>query len=263
MKINGYYYGFISQLTQSGYGISRSRYNRVDAYDQGFASVVVNRLDNRLNCGVTSHQCGNACVPRTKKCRTQLRSPAANLSRLSGVIDTEESKIRNLPYERAVCIDPKTGKVLFHTGDRGDATSVGFTAQEMQLAKGGVLTHNHPDLWTDQPASDPRRRGLSFSLADIEFASVNELQEIRACSRSYSHSLKPPAEGWNKDFYESKLLPTYQKHEDQVYYEYLSKIDSGRMTWEEADASFAHDIITRTSKELKMKYTRSQIKNKP
>jgi hypothetical protein len=216
-----------------------------------------NRID-ALRCGSNSHQCGNACVPKHKKCRQSSSLSRSQPSFVDQQVAIAEDKIRNLPYERAVCIDPVTGKEIFNTGGRGDKTSIRLTDEEVKQLKDTILTHNHPNPGFD--SDHPAAKGFSFSYADVRAACYNEVTEIRACSAGYNHSLKPGKEGWNKSYYLKKVEPAYLRHDEAVYEEFVDKIIRGKMSQAEADAEFSHEVMVRTSKELGLKYSRTEVK---
>ena len=67
--------------------------------------------------------------------------------------------------ESAICVDDN-GNVLFNTSDN-HASEVTFTRDQMKLASGQILTHNHP-------------RGYCFSTEDISTASTLNLKQVRA-----------------------------------------------------------------------------------
>jgi hypothetical protein len=212
-----------------------------------------------LKCKKSSHQCGNACVPKTKKCRTpgKLRLPEQQLTK---IVHEIEDKIKDEPIEHAVVID-SNGKVLLHkTGDR---TSVEFSWDEVDAMKGAIVTHNHPNLGWGK--DDARSKGLSFSYADLELALISEAKEMRAVSHGYRHSIKPPPNGWDKNLYwdeiHDNLRNSYNKRQDEVYWEFVKQITTGKMKRNVGEANFHHEVAKRTAKDLGMIYKREEIKN--
>lgn len=272
---NAYAQGFKMQISKCDRMGKRSQEvqqfvtQKNSSYVRGFVDNYRLDVQTKLRCGRTSHQCGNSCVPKTKKCRNSKRRSPNDLIQsvnIDAIVETEEDKIRNLPYERAVIIDPKTGRVLAHTGRRGSVNSVYFTDEELDLMKGAIVTHNHPsrhglDGW-DGDESDPRLKGNSFSIEDIYLASEIEFAEVRAAGEGWNHSLKPPLSGWNNDYFRAKIKPTYQYYQEQVYTEFYNKISYGRMDHKQASADFWHEVIRRTSNELGMQYSRNPAKVK-
>lgn len=221
------------------------------------ASYVEGLLKARLDrtspqCTPKSVLCGEVCVPKSKRCRKN--QTTKNKSKWLSKINDVEKEIRSLPYERAVVVDPR-GKVLIDK--KGNKTSVGFTQSEFDAIKNTVVTHNHPNLgWSNK---DERSRGLSFSNSDLELASTGEVAQIRAVSSGYTHTLSPANTGWNQKYWDTKLSPTYKKHEREVYQEFSRKIITGRMKLDSGEANYHHEVISRTSTELGLNYQRIPV----
>jgi len=207
------------------------------------------RHDANLKCSSKSYQCGKVCITKTKKCRL-------NAGQLQQIVDTEESKIRNLPYEQAVVISPATGRIMF--APSGDETSISLSNAQVRAMKGAVFTHNHPNLGWDK--SDPRSRGLGFSKDDLQVAAIAQLSEMRAVSRGYNHSVKAPQSGWNQKFWDTRLSPAYDKHYNSVYNDSVKDIILGKRSVATVEADFHHDVMNRTAKELKLEYTRQAVR---
>lgn len=217
-------------------------------------------LDARkvAQCGPDSHLCGSICVSKKKKCRSGgLANPTeTTFSKGRKALQSANDKIRLLPKERAIAIDPSTGKSLF-TAD-GNETSVAIPGSAYPKLKGSYLTHNHPNLnWSED---DPRSKGYSFSNTDFAIAATTEVAEIHAVSSGFSHTLGPPKEGWNKSWLEKKGWPVYQKHYRQTFTELVSKVAWGRMDARLADRELWHITIERSAKELGMKYSRTEVR---
>lgn len=201
-----------------------------------------------IKCSVKSKQCGNACIPKVYKCRLTSQQ-------LNAFIERVENQIKDLNYEKAIALNPTNGTVLFSKG--GDTTSVYLSPKNLQQIRGAVITHNHPNLgWSK---NDARSKGLSFSASDIELACRANVAEIRAVSSNYRHSLKPPPTGWNKEYWQTQLSPTYQKYEKQVYTQYVTQILTGFKKVDQAEADYHHEVIQRTANQLGMNYLRTQI----
>lgn len=217
------------------------------AYLNSFLTV---RLDQKkLKCSANSHQCGNACVPKTKRCR-----PSKTIIRK---VEALENKIKDLPYERAISVDPITGKVLLNKG--GGKTNVDFTREEMDVLRGSILTHNHPNIEGVKPPN-PLSKGVSFSPDDVRAACILDLTEIRAVSAGWRHTLQPPEKGWDYLYWGFKVKPTYKKYEKQVMNDFIGEIVIGKKSIPQAEADYHHEVIKRTAQELGMKYERTAIK---
>lgn len=245
---SSYTQAFLEQIHDYNRGINYDHAPQRLAYSQGFLN---NRYDKRLNCSPKSHQCGSACVPKAHKCA----SPTNSLS-VSKVVETEENKIKDLPYETAVAINPKDGTVLFRK--KGQQTSVFFSDEEVKKMKGAIVTHNHPNLGWDK--SDPRSRGMTFSKQDLAAACAAEVKEMRAVSSGYRHSISAPKAEWNLEFYNKIVSPVYDKHFGAVYEELTTDIMNGKLTISEGEAQLHHETIRRTSRDLKLAYKRESVK---
>lgn len=165
-----------------------------------------------------------------------------------------EGEIRNLPAERVVSVDDRGNTVFAADGGK---TSVFIPNDALEKMKGTVITHNHPNLgWRDK---DPRSKGFSFSSADIGTAAIVEAKEIRAVSKGYDHSLKPPKSGWNEEFYNKKVVPSYQKHYRDLSWSYSTRVMFGRISQSQAEVDFFHELNTRVAGDTGMIYQRKEI----
>lgn len=182
-----------------------------------------------------------------------------------------EDQYRMQSFESAAVFDRNGKQVFFKDGKK---SSVGFTNEEMASFKGLALTHNHPidPEW----AAKARTSGISFSPADWGFAASAELGEMRAVAAGYRHSLRPPAEGWNREWWETKALPVYQRHAKEVErtlgeQQARSLKSQGRtisdLSPEEMDEvgriwnrDYWHEVSRRTANELGVEYKRERWK---
>jgi len=216
-------------------------------------------LDARkaAQCSPGNHLCGSVCVPKKKKCRTLNNPTEAAFSKGRKALEAANERIRNLPKERAIAIDPATGRSIF-TAD-GTETSVAIPDRYRSQLKGAYLTHNHPSMFKEDKG-DPRNKGYGFSPADFALAATAEVAEIHAISAGYSHTLGPPKEGWNKRWLERKGAPTFQKHYRQTYRELINGIVFKGMDAKVADRDLWHIVMTKTARELGMKYSRTEFR---
>ena len=90
---------------------------------------------------------------------------SAGAKRVSKALKSIEDRIRRNSTESAVVID-SNGNVLFDTSD-GHETSVQLSVEQMRIAHGQILTHNHP-------------HGYFLSDADIGAATTLGLKQLRA-----------------------------------------------------------------------------------
>lgn len=180
--------------------------------------------------------------------------PASPPPGLARALKDEEKASRLLPRERATIFDAD-GNVIF--AKTGGESSVPFDDHEIELARGHILTHNHPN-GRKYPKSDPRHQGNSFSSADLHFSCLASLTEMRAVTPVWDYSIKPPAGGWNLAYWRNTLEPTFRKHEAEVRLEFGRKILSKELSIPKAEANHWHEIWKRVSKELGLNYTRKK-----
>jgi hypothetical protein len=256
------------------------RYNEADAIRaESFSFPYWSFREDKQSSSRTQPQCkkgkrckgscierGRECIvdlpPKFKQQLPQIQKMAIAVKSSIGesnfsTIEDAEAKIKDLPYEAAVIIDPKTNKVLLEK--KGQRDRIGFTEDEVKQVKGAVFTHNHPDL--DFPPDTLAWQGAPFSTADIAFGAINETAEIRTVGHLYSYSMKPPTKGWNKAFYEEKIVDSYNKHAMQQYGSLVNDIRSGRTDAQSAQLEYMHRVTTEMSKELGIKYERSKVPN--
>lgn len=216
-------------------------------------------LDARKSaqCSSGNHLCGSVCVSKKKTCRTLNNPTEAAFSKGRKALADANEKIRHLPKERAIAIDPTTGQSIFVAD--GTETSVAIPEKFRSKLKGAYLTHNHPSLFKED-AADPRNKGYGFSPADFALAATQELAEINAVSEGFNHILGPPKEGWNRRWYERKGFPTLNKHYKQTYRELVTRVVFKGMDARVADRELWHIVMNRTAKELGMRYSRTEVK---
>ena len=116
-----------------------------------------------------------------------------------------------------------------------------FTAEELKLFPGNILTHNHPS-------------GGSFSWEDIQIATLRQLAEIRAVGSQFAYSAKPARGGsWPEIV---KTFEAYETARSEVYWDTIDKVRSGRMTDDEANLTFWHTVWSRVSARMGFRYAR-------
>lgn len=259
------------------------------AYLEGFSRTDGNRKRCQpsvgYNCGATCIKNGYTChlregrvaqdaqklVSMAKALRDptsasatlpQKAQPAVPAKKAGGgdpktVIAEKEEAIRQQPIENAVVVDAKTGEVLLEK--QGGEDYVAFTEEELAKMRGQTLTHNHPSFVHPQFSEyDEVVRGSSFSPEDIQLATYNELAEIRAVGLGYTHSMKPPQDGWNQQFWDEKVVPSIDKHIGAVYLEQLAKIRRQQASPGDMSYQIFHELWTRVSQETGMTYTRTE-----
>lgn len=187
---------------------------------------------------------------RTLKLPDSLKGPNYTPAQ-SEVLERIENDIRDLPFERVVSVNNK-GEVIF-TAD-GDSTSVFIPNEAIYKMGGSVITHNHPNLGWGK--DDPRSKGFSFSSADMLVGAVAEAREIRAVTTGYDHSLMPPDSGWNEDFFDKKIAPSYTKHYRNLSWSYSWKVIFKEISQAQAEVDFFHELNSRVASDTGMKYKR-------
>lgn len=104
-----------------------------------------------------------------------------------------ERQIASLPFE--VCVGfSRDGKEILRL--KGNETTVKFTRKQLRLARGGYLTHNHPN-------------GSCFSWQDIHAAHHLNLCEIRAVANLAAaevYVVRRPTGGWDTNCCDELLL---------------------------------------------------------
>ena len=171
---------------------------------------------------------------------------------LEDELDKAERRIYSQEnYETAIIFDQQGNTVLEKNGQKN---TVEFEPDELAKMNGNVLTHNHPLGW-GFPENDPRRIGNSFSEADFALAAQNGLSEIRAVTPVHTYSLKPGQAGW-PDLYD--YLSLRFKIIDDAREEIKDLVNSGKMTYDEAEAQINHMIFERIAKQFDLQYNRRE-----
>ncbi len=167
-------------------------------------------------------------------------------------------------FESALAID-KNGQKAFQKD--GEESEVGFTHEEANLMRGGILTHNHPDGWS-HPSYNPRSGGHSFSPEDISTAAAVNLSEIRAVSPKYIHIMKRPADGWPDANVAYNSIKQLEKQQQSTG---IAKILDARKSnspveaqkiEDTMNADYWHDLMTTYAKTINAGYTRTEHRYK-
>ena len=111
------------------------------------------------------------------------------------VISDYEMTIKDMEIEFCGAVQPDGNLVFTKSGERD---RIGFDEFEKSLMKGTVFTHNHPV-------------GHSFSDADIKWACLSEMKEMRVItSHGMSFTMKRrDGENLSEDLWKSKISLTY------------------------------------------------------
>lgn len=167
-------------------------------------------MNRALNsCGMTDGGTfgkGNSCAG-TKGTGKAKKPKQVRPKKLVQNLKRAEAKIRNEPMEYSHNFDSK-GNLLF-VATSGSTEYVDFSGEQVARLKDAVSTHNHP-------------MGGSFSPADVEFAVVADIKELRAVSREtgYTFVLQRPKNGWGEGIlekYQASRKQVVQKVTEQIY----------------------------------------------
>lgn len=165
-----------------------------------------------------------------------------------------EEVIRRQQYESAFAWNSEGRLVLAKEGTRG---SVSFEDAEIAVLKGTTFTHNHP-RGLEFAEDDPRSFGNSFSIQDLRLACFAELAELRVVTPRLRFFIKPPATGWNFDYWLTIMEPAYLRHKAAVSRELREAFASRIMTLAQADAVHFDRICSRVAYELGLEYSREE-----
>jgi hypothetical protein len=168
------------------------------------------------------------------------------------LIKRAEDGIRGDLFETAIVFDVHGREILRKPGQQYE---ISFTNSELAFMQGAILTHSHPRGWSF-PATDPRRQGSSFSLADVELAASHGLLEIRAVSPAWRYSMRPGRVPWDRQRFTDDIEPGYRQAEAEVLSEFRQAILDGRMTAATAESRYYHEIWSRVARRLGLTYQR-------
>lgn len=188
---------------------------------------------NKLHWG-----CRHDFTPIVKAGKVKPQERAENVQQANErILQEVEQKIRNQKFESAALV--KDGKQLYFKD--GEAAKVQFTEEEAQMMKGGILTHNHPS-------------SRSFSGQDIVMLFGRDMAEIRAVSPKVGYIARRTPKTKDISFGEARQV--YERLTVEQHIEYESKIDSGELTMDAANATHHHEVMLKLAKELNLYYER-------
>lgn len=151
------------------------------------------------------------------------------------IIRDFEAKIKARKTEKAYVFDAN-GNILLEKG--GTKNKVSFTNEEVKQFKGAILTHNHPGA-------------SSFSMQDIQTACMNFVKEIRATGtfRTYVMRMKDGSNLY-PDLWKDKIRNAYMLHNAEVRRDFMSRINKGKLSIQDAELLHFHEVWTRTAKDI-------------
>lgn len=178
-----------------------------------------------------------------------------NEKKLLKLVRAKEDEIRAQRFESAFFWD-RRGKLLLSKD--GEPSRVKFTPEEIMLVKGAISTHNHPQGWK-YSERDPRRAGYSFSANDVKAACHTELYILRIVTPQTRFMMKPPPQGWDAEYWEKIIRPTYQQIYRDVLVELKTKVQARHILQNAGEALFRHLIWTRVATRLGLTYRREEF----
>jgi hypothetical protein len=159
------------------------------------------------------------------------------------VVTDFEERVREERVEHAIVVD-ESGNVLFEK--KGTKKSVTFDPEEMGKIKNGtnvVLSHNHPG-------------GSSFSKQDIMLSARNNISEIRVITSSELFVMRRPAIGWPDA---GRLEGLIKGQRGRVMKKMVQLHEAGKISIEDADKNFLHEVTKQTSELIGATYERHKI----
>ena len=95
-------------------------------------------------------------------------------------------------------------------------------------------------------------------MQDLRLACYAELAELRVVTPRLRFSLKPPAMGWNLNYWLTVMEPIYVRHKAEVSRELRGASAAGTMTLAQAISLHFHSICSRVAYELGLEYSREE-----
>lgn len=169
-------------------------------------------------------------------------------------IREQEDLIRRREREWALAWNSEGHLVLEKEGGRD---RVSFEDAQIAVLKGTTFTHNHP-RGLEFAEDDPRSFGNSFSIEDLRLACYAELAELRVVTPRLRFFIKPPATGWDFDYWLTTMEPAYLRHKAIVTRELREVLASKTITLAQADAVYFDRICSRVAYELGLEYSREE-----
>ena len=205
------------------------------------------RLDNKKDCGPTAIECGETCISNKKECL---------FDKYGATLNRVEEGIAYKQKEELSFINPRTGKEIQRI--KGEESYVIIPDGLEGKLDGAIATHNHPALGFAH--GEPRSTGVSFSAADISVACHYNLGEMRAVSPGYRFSMTPPDTGWNDEFFEKEVAPSYQRNFSKNYVKNYAMVSLGFRDSREAQVLVHHETWQDVAKETGMRYSLKRVK---
>ncbi len=152
-----------------------------------------------------------------------------------------EDGIRQQATETVVAFDGEGVELL---SKAGDLREVVLSDQDVERMRGAaVITHNHP-------------AGTAFSDTDVALACALEVAELRVVSKHWTHRMRVPGGTWNATLWDSGLEESIRRWFHEVRRRFNEEIGRGKLTIEDANVEFWHDVWTRVAQEIGLEYER-------
>jgi len=126
------------------------------------------------------------------------------------LVESIEIQISNASIEFGFAFNNK-GEVVVQKV--GESDRICFSHDEIEAMKDCVLTHNHP-------------RRKFFSVEDVRYACLTDLQEIRAVAGNVVHVLRRPADGWDINKFDTTFADELEKIRHDFRMKYVSKAEA-------------------------------------
>lgn len=157
----------------------------------------------------------NAAVKRAKAENiTVLENTTKWPTNARGRLKQDEAMLSKREKEAAVLYDVNGKTILTKTGTE---QRVSFSRSEVEMMKGGVLTHNHPYSTT-------------FSPEDIGTLQRGQLSEIRAAGRDGTFFMRQPTKWPDEISDRAKIKAAYENIETQVEPIVRKRLESGQIS---------------------------------
>ena len=167
-------------------------------------------------------------------------------------LENTELGLVELKTEQAVIFDSKSGKPLYHIqGSQSQTLEV--TKEEWELAKGQIITHNHPEGHSPGP-----------SPTDVLAAAQHGVQEIRVVQKDFDGNgwlfrmtANKGSEPWVKN--PKTLRSLIDNAGMSLINRSVREIDAGKLTPKEADQRHWHMVWTQISEHYGWEYEKVNL----
>lgn len=171
-----------------------------------------------------------------------------------------EQKIRNRKTEKGFVIG-SNGEILAESR-RSTRNSATFYVRDLEKARGGILTHNHPNA--DLYGTMAGRIGLPFSSDDLLRAVSYDMKEVRAVTPTYTFSIRRPKGGWGDKQKINETMRQWNRDFNRGIEDYInSKISKGGSraeAYDRGNVGVQWSAWKKAMKDLGITVTRRRVK---